>query len=88
MRCGGRVQDRESWWHAGRRIKSEVRTLLFDITTSALDKAMCQRLTFLDVTLEQRADCCLVRVGHKDLYRVMRALEDLGAQVLRDRDRT
>ncbi len=53
------------------------------IITSVLDKPMCQRLTFLEVTLDQRADCCLVRASHRNLYQVMRVLEDLGAQVLR-----
>ena len=53
------------------------------ITTSALDKAMCQRLKFIEVTIDHRLDCSLVRVSPKSLYSAMRVLEELGVEILR-----
>jgi ABC-2 type transport system ATP-binding protein len=51
------------------------------VTTTGLDKTMCNRLTFLDAAVEHRNDCAIVRTSPKNLYPLMHVLEELGVEI-------
>lgn len=53
------------------------------VRTAPLDRQTLDRLKFLDIAIEQRADHSLLTVDPKNIYEAMRAMEELRLPVLR-----
>jgi ABC-2 type transport system ATP-binding protein len=52
------------------------------VRTGPIDKEMHDRLRFLDVVIEQRLDGALLKIDPKNIYEVMRAMEELRMEIL------
>lgn len=53
------------------------------IQTSTVNTEMLDRLRFLQMQIEQRGDCTVLSTGPKNIYEVMRAMEEMDLPLLR-----